>query len=113
MNALDVIAVILLVVTFVAGARSGFFPQLGGLLGAAAGGIGALQLLPLIRPQIDDLDSSLRAIIVLVGLVVLIAIGETIGSAAGYEIRQRLGGGVLAGMDSAGGAVLGLGQGLL
>src|SRR4051794_27330603 len=101
MNALDVIALLLLIVTFVAGVRSGFFPQLGGLLGAAAGGIAALQLLPFVRPQIDNLDPSMRALIVLVGLVILIAIGETIGSALGYEIRSRLGKGVLAGMDSA------------
>jgi S1-C subfamily serine protease len=113
MNALDVIALLLLIVTFVAGIRSGFFPQLGGLLGAAAGGIVALQLLPLIRPQLTGLDPSMRALVVLVGLVVLIAIGETIGSAIGYEIRGRLGGGVLAGMDSAGGGFLGLGQGML
>lgn len=113
MNALDVIALILLIVTFVAGIRSGFFPQLGGLLGAAAGGIASLQVLPLLRPQIDSLDPSIRALVVLVGLVVLIAIGETIGSAAGYAIRSRLGRGVLAGMDSAGGGLLGIGQGLL
>jgi S1-C subfamily serine protease len=113
MNAIDVIALLVLVVTFIAGVRSGFFPQLGGLLGAAAGGVVALQLLPLIRPQIDGLDPSMRALVVLVGLVMLIAIGETIGSAAGYEIRGRLGRGVLARMDSAGGGLLGLGQGLL
>jgi S1-C subfamily serine protease len=112
-NALDVVALILLVVTFVAGIRSGFFPQLGGLIGAAAGGLGALQILPLLRPSLDDMDSSIRALVVLVGLVVLIAIGETIGSAVGYAIRSRLGGGVLAGMDSAGGGLLGIGQGLL
>jgi S1-C subfamily serine protease len=113
MNALDVIALLLLIVTFVAGLRSGFFPQLGGLLGAAAGGIIALQLLPLAKTQLDGLDPSVRALLVLVGLVVLIAIGETIGSAAGFEIRARLGKGVLAGMDSAGGGFLGLGQGML
>ena len=113
MNALDVIALLLLIVTFVAGLRSGFFPQLGGLLGAAAGGILALQLLPLVRPWVDTLDPAMRALVVLVSLVVLIALGETIGSATGFEIRVRMGRGVLAGMDSAGGGVLGLGQGLL
>src|SRR4051812_12449837 len=113
MNAIDVIAILLLIVTFVAGIRSGFFPQLGGLLGAALGGYLALQLLPLIRPQIDTLDNTSRAMVVLVGLVILIAIGETTGSALGYEIRRRLGRGVLAGMDSAGGGILGLGRGLL
>ena len=113
MNALDVVALLLLVVTFIAGMRSGFFPQLGGLVGAAAGGIAALGLLPLVRSQVDDLDPALRAIAVLVALVALIAIGETIGSAAGHEIRVRLGRGVLAGVDSAGGAILGLGQGIL
>ncbi len=113
MNALDVIALLLLIVTFVAGLRSGFFPQLGGLLGAAGGGIVALQLLPLARPQIDGLDPTMRALVVLVGLVILIALGETVGSAAGYAIRARMGRGVLAGMDSAGGGLLGAGQGLL
>jgi S1-C subfamily serine protease len=113
MNALDVLAILLLVVTFVAGIRSGFFPQLGGLIGAALGGYAALQLLPLIRPQVDGLDPTMRALVVLVGLVVFIAIGETLGSALGYEIRTRLGRGVLAGMDSAGGGILGVGQGLL
>src|SRR5512135_1932342 len=101
MNALDVIAILLLIVTFVAGVRSGFFPQLGGLLGAAAGGVIAIELLPIVKPQLDGLDPSVRALVVLVGLVILIAIGETIGSALGFEIRSRLGRGVLVGMDSA------------
>ncbi len=113
MNAVDVLALVLLIVTFIAGLRSGLFPQLGGLLGATAGGIAALQLLPLARPLIDGMEPSLRAIVVLTGLVALIASGETIGAAVGREIRVRLGQGIVAGLDAVGGGFLGLGQGIL
>ncbi len=113
MNGLDFLAIVLLAVTFLAGLRSGFFPQLGGLLGAAAGAIIALQLLPLLSDPLDQLDPSMRGIAVLAGLIVLVAVGETLGSAAGFEIRVRIGRGVLGTLDSAGGGLLGLGQGIL
>jgi S1-C subfamily serine protease len=113
MDALDVVALVLLIVTFIAGVRSGLFPQLGGLAGAAAGGIVAVVLLPLLRPLLEGLDPSARAIGVLVGLVLLIGTAETIGSAAGHEVRIRLNGPLLTGLESVGGGLLGLAQGIL
>jgi S1-C subfamily serine protease len=113
MNLLDVVAVVLVILALLAGWRSGFVPQLAGLIGAVAGGLAAVQILPLIRPQLDTLDPGLRAIVVLSGLVLFVALGETIGSAVGFEIRLRLGRGVLGKIDTAGGALLGLAQGVL
>ncbi len=113
MNAIDALAFVLLVVTFLGGLRSGLLPQLGGLGGAILGGAVALLLLPLVRPQVADLDPGVRAFLVLAALLLLVAVGEAAGSALGMGFRGRLGRGVLTRLDSVGGAALGLFQGLL
>jgi len=113
MNGLDAVALVLLVVTFVGGLRSGFLPQLGGLGGAALGGFVAIQILPLFRDQLNDWDPNVRAGVVLGGLLVLVVLGEAIGSLAGREIRARFARGVFGRIDSGAGGMLGLTQGLL
>ena len=72
MTFLDFVALLILVVTFLAGLRSGLLPQAGGLIGALLGGFVAIQLLPIVRDPIDSLDPSIRALVVL-GLPVLTA----------------------------------------
>ena len=113
MNAIDALAFVLLVVTFLSGLRSGLLPQLGGLGGAILGGAVALLLLPQVRPAVADLDPGIRAFLVLAALLLLVAVGEAAGSALGMAFRNGLGGGVLSRLDSAGGAALGLFQGFL
>ena len=113
MNILDLAAILILIVTFLAGLRSGFLPQLGGLLGALLGGFVAIQLLPHLRGFLEELDPSLRALLVLGGLLFFVAIGEATGSTLALQVRLRLSRGLLTTLDSLAGAALGLGQGIL
>lgn len=113
MNLIDVGIVVLLGFGIVAGWRSGFFPQILGLAGAAAGAAIVVLALPLARDLLEGMDPALRAIGVLVALLAAIGIGEAIGSSVGVRIGRRLGDGVLGGLDRVAGALAGLAQGLL
>jgi len=113
LNPIDVAAVLIVAFTFVFGLRSGFFPQLGGLLGAGAGACLVLLLLPVARDQLTTMDPPLRALIIIGVLIMVVGIGEATGSAIGASIRERLGGGLLGSADRLAGAVLGVAQGLL
>lgn len=112
MNELDVVAIIVVAVTVVSGLRSGFLPQLGGLIGAALGGASAIVVLPLLRPYVEQLDPWARAVAVVAELLLPVAIGEAVGSALGAMVRSRIGQ-VLGTVDSWAGAALGAAQGLL
>ena len=113
MNLIDVGIVVLLGFGLVAGWRSGFFPQILGLAGAAAGAAIIVLVLPLIHGFLEGIDPALRAIGVLVALLAAIGIGEAVGSSIGARIGSRLGDGVLGGLDRIAGALAGLAQGLL
>jgi S1-C subfamily serine protease len=112
-NLIDVGIVVLLVFGIIAGWRSGFFPQILGLAGAALGAIGVVLALPLAHDFLAGVDPALRAIGVLVGLLVAIGVGEAIGSNLGAAIGRRLGEGVLGDLDRIAGALAGLAQGFL
>jgi len=112
-NPLDVAAVFIVGISFVLGLRSGFFPQLGGLVGAVGGGALALFGLPLVRDTLTPLEAPVRALIVLGALIFLVGIGEAVGSTAGTTIRRRLGTGILGSADRFAGSILGVAQGLL
>ncbi len=110
---LDLVIAGALVLALVAGIRSGALPQVLGLLGAGAGIVLAISLLPLLSGQLNGLDPELRALAVLVILFMALGIGETIGSAAGNYLRLRMGPGFLDSLDRAGGGLFGLCQALL
>jgi uncharacterized membrane protein required for colicin V production len=110
---LDLAALAIVVIALALGSRSGFFPQLGGLLGAVSGGGIALLALPAIRPAIQEMEPALRTLIVLSGLIFAIGLGEALGSAAGRAVHYRLRAGILGGANRLAGAVLGGAQGLL
>jgi len=112
-NPLDIVAVLLLVVAALAGFRSGALPQLAGLAGAALAAFAALTLLPLFHGPLSSLDPLLRAIVVLVGLLAAIALGEVVGSAAGRVLAERLGSGLFGALDDVLGGGVGLLQGVL
>lgn len=112
-NLIDVGIVVLLAFGLIAGWRSGFFPQLLGLAGAAAGGIVVILALPYLHDLLAGVDPTFRAIAVLVTLLAAIGIGEAVGSSIGAGIGRRLGDGVLSGLDRLAGALAGLAQGLL
>jgi S1-C subfamily serine protease len=112
-NPLDVIAILLLVVAALAGFRSGALPQLCGLAGAVVAAIAALTLLPTLQQPLSALDPLPRAIVVLVALLIAIALGEVVGSAAGRVVGDRLGSGVFGALDDVLGAGVGMLQALL
>jgi S1-C subfamily serine protease len=112
-NALDLAALVIVFVAMALGARSGFFPQLGGLLGAVAGGGIALLAVPAVQPYIKDMEPAVRALVVLSGLIFAIGIGEALGSASGRAVHNRVRAGVLGGANQVAGAILGAAQGLL
>ena len=113
LDPLDLAAVAIVALSFVLGLRSGFFSQLGGLVGAVAGGAVVLIALPYFSDQLQAMDPPLRALIVIAGFIFAIGLGEALGSAAGAAIRTRLGTGFLSSVDRLTGAFLGAAQGLL
>ncbi|HEU4673292.1 MAG TPA: MarP family serine protease [Candidatus Limnocylindrales bacterium] len=113
MNAIDLLAILVLVLGLFAGFRSGALPQAGGLLGAVAGGGVAIAALPWALDVLSGVDPTTRAIAVLGGLLLCVAIGEAIGSASGRAISLGLGRGFLGAADRAGGALVGLAQAVL
>lgn len=113
MNLLDVLFVAFVVFGLVAGVRSGALPQIGGLLGAVAGGAVAIWAAPYVRDRLDTADPTLRAFLVLAGLILLVGLGETLGSTTGQFLSLRLGRGVLGRIDQAGGGLVGAAQAIL
>ena len=115
MNLIDVVIIGVLVFALVGGIASGAFPQLGGLAGAIGGGaLAIVVLLPFAQTWLETLDPQVRAVVVLVGIVGVVGLGEAIGSGLGSRIRARLvGHSLLGNLDRAGGGLLGLAQGIL
>lgn len=112
-NALDLVILVALVLSLIAGVRSGAIPQVLGLVGAGAGIVLAVSLLPLLGNQLTSLDPGIRVVVVLVVLFMAMGIGETIGSAAGAYIRLKIGSGFLGSLDRAGGGLFGIAQAAL
>jgi S1-C subfamily serine protease len=112
-NQLDLIAVLLVIVAVILGARSGLIPQVGGLLGAVGGGAGAVLLLPVLKEPLLTIDPGMRPWLVLGGLIGAVALGESVGAGIGRLILRGLGSGLLSRADRIGGAALGALQALL
>ena len=113
MNLFDAGTVVLLVVAVILGFRSGALPQVGGLIGALAGGGIAIVALPYLDDVLGTLDGTTRAFAVLLGLLLAIGLGEGLGSAAGRAVGHSLGSGVLGAVDRVAGGVAGAAQALL
>ncbi len=113
MNPFDLLAVVILVVGVIAGFRSGALPQIGGLVGAVAGGAVAILGLPTVLAALAGTDPVTRAVLVLGGLLACVAIGEALGSMAGRLMSSSLGPGFLGAVDQVAGAVVGLAQAVL
>ena len=113
MNPLDLVAIVLVVLAIILGFRSGALPQVGGLLGAIGGGALAVLSVPHLVEPLDVIPADLRAYVVLGGLLVVVGLGESIGSAAGRSVAKALGTGVLGAADRIAGSVTGAAQALL
>jgi S1-C subfamily serine protease len=112
-NPLDLIAILLVFVALILGARSGAIPQVSGLLGAVAGGVAVVLLLPALREPLSEVDPQLRPWLVLGSLVGAVALGESAGAGAGRWAAHGLGTGLLSRADRFAGATLGAVQALL
>lgn len=113
MNALDLAALVLVIVSVVLGARSGALPQIAGLAGAAAGAAIGFVLLPLASPYLADLPPTIRAILTLSVLLALVGLGEGLGAGIGRQGSRLLGRGVLGALDQVAGALVGFAQAVL
>jgi S1-C subfamily serine protease len=112
-NLFDLIAILVLVLAVLAGIRTGALPQVGGIGGAVAGLIVVFNAAPWLLEVTDGLEPIPRALVVLGAILAAVILGETLGSAIGRGIAERLGTGVLSGMDRVAGAALGAAQALL
>jgi S1-C subfamily serine protease len=112
-NALDVVAILLLVIAVVAGIRSGALPQIGGITGALAGLVAFLLAGPWIVDLVRPLDPLPRALVVLAGVLLAVGLGEALGSAAGQAIATTIGTGRGAQLDRAAGGAVGAVQAVL
>jgi S1-C subfamily serine protease len=112
-NPFDIVTILLVVFALILGFRSGALPQVGGLIGAIGGGAGVVLALPALGDVLTSIDPSIRPIVVMVGLVLAVIAGESIGSAIGRVVARRLGTGVLGAADRVAGSVVGVGQALL
>lgn len=110
---MDAAAIAILVFAVVAGFRSGALPQIGGLIGAVAGGATAVLLIPRTETLLEGLAPEIRAITVLTSLLLAVGLGEAIGSALGRWLSFRLGSGLLGAADRVTGAGIGVGQAVL
>ncbi len=113
MNLFDLLVVIIVVIALAVGFRSGALPQLAGLLGALIGGGVVLIALPHLEQPLAAIEPSLRAFVVLVGILFSVGIGEAIGSAFGRTAAAMLGEGLFGKVDRVLGAVVGAAQALL
>lgn len=112
MNAVDLIALVLIVLALVLGVRSGALPQMFGLAGALVGVLAAVEVLVLFRTSLATFDSFQRAIVSLGAIFAGMAIGETLGSTVGGLARRQLGTGILDTADRFAGGALGVAQAL-
>jgi S1-C subfamily serine protease len=111
-NLLDLGAIAILLVAVALGAGAGLFPQLFGMVGAVAGFGLAVVAASILQPYLDTIDQPLRAVLALGGLVSLILLGESSGTILGTRVRAAMRDRILSTVDLAGGALIGLAQGI-
>ena len=112
-NLFDAFAVVLVVLSVLFGIRSGALPQIGGLLGALAGGGLAILVVPLLEEPLGEVDPGLRPFLVLVGLLGAVIAGESLGSGLGYWLGGGLRRSLFSGVDRFAGGLFGGAQALL
>jgi S1-C subfamily serine protease len=113
LNLFDLIAVLILVLAVLAGVRTGALPQIGGIGGALVGLLVTLNAATWLLDVTKGVEPIPRALIVLGVILGSVVLGEAIGSALGRTVAERLGEGVLSGVDRVAGGALGAAQALL
>jgi S1-C subfamily serine protease len=111
-NAIDLLAVLLVVFGIALGARSGLLVQGLALLGFGAGVVVLIVLAPHAAGVLEEMDPASRAMIAIVAMAAIVLVAQSIGSGLGIALRRRLGTGVLSGIDRGAGAVFGFARGI-
>jgi S1-C subfamily serine protease len=83
---LDVILAVILLGYLVSGIRKGFLVTLGGIAGFVAGAVAAFFAIPLVSEWVPD--NPWRLIAVMATVIVLVLVGQAVGSALGASIRR-------------------------
>src|SRR5258705_708468 len=112
-NFFDIVVVAMVAIARIFGFGSGALPQLTGLIGAVGGGALAILALPHLETPLNAIEPSLRAFVVLAGILFSVGLGEAIGSAIGRSAAAMLGHGVFGAIDRLLGAGVGAAQALL
>ncbi len=84
---LDIILVLVLLGYLVAGLRNGFLVTLGGIVGFAAGAVAAFFAIPLVSAWVTD--DSWRLAAVIATALLLVVVGQALGSGVGRAISGR------------------------
>ena len=113
MNLFDLLVLFLVIAAVLIGIGSGALPQVGGLLGAFGGAVLAIAVLPWVGEPLAEVPPDYRAIVVLGGVLLVVGLGETIGSGVGRAMARQLRGGVLGTLDRVLGGFVGAGQAIL
>ena len=66
-------------------------PQIGGLIGAVGGAVLVVLAVPVFSDQLAQIDPGIRPFAVLAGLLIVVALGESIGSTVGRRTPSRSG----------------------
>ena len=103
---LDIILVVVLIGFLIRGWRAGLLGSLGGLVGLAAGGVGAFFAIPLVASWVPD--AAWRGWAAVAAAVVVLAIGYTIGAFIGGAIGSVVRKTPLRGLERLLGAALNL-----
>jgi S1-C subfamily serine protease len=108
MNMIDLVAVLLLLVGALVGARAGFWSPVLGLAGAAGGFLLALAMAAVAQPAMAEIEQPLRALVALMALGFLVLMGEATGAGVGAAMSRRMSTDLMRPIDLAGGALLGV-----
>ncbi len=111
-NVIDLLAIVLVVVAIVMGARSGFLVQALALAGFAAGVVILLLVAPHLTDFIADVEPPIRGLLALGAMAAIVLLAQSVGSQIGVSLRRRMGRGVIGGIDNGAGAVFGLLRGI-
>jgi S1-C subfamily serine protease len=112
-NLFDAIALGVLVLAVIAGTRTGALPQVGGICGAVIGLVLVFDAAPWLLDVTGGLEPIPRAMVVLGAVLAAVILGETVGSALGRMLSDRISGGVLTGADRFFGGLIGGAQAIL
>lgn len=104
MNWVDILVIVLALVAAISGARQGMVAAVASLSGVLLGAILGVRLAPVLVERFSN--STTRVALTVAILVLLVAIGETIGVWAGRAVRERMNVEPVRQVDSALGTVV-------